>query len=165
MIGTEKAGARRKRLSWMASTFILTNIGLFFVVALGFYSFGSAGSALAYLRGDRLIVRRSSMSFGEVKQGERPVVTFELTNTSHRKITILGAKTLCTCVFTDDLPLSVPPGGRRSIGVAVKTSSRAGVIEEPISLYTDYPEQPEVEVRVLGRVSVSGGRSSKAGPQ
>lgn len=149
---TESVQTRKKPLSWLAMTLIFTNVGLLFLAALAFYSFGSLGSALNYLGGNQLIVDRFSKSFGEVAQGQRPTVVFELTNASDRKITILGKKTNCTCIIAEDLPLSIPPGSRRSFKISVTTSSKKGLVQEPISLFTDFPAQPKVELRVAGRV-------------
>lgn len=163
MTEMETPKIQKKPVSWMACTFIMANIGLILLTAWALYSFGSIRAALAYLKGDRLIVRASSMSFGDVRRGERPVITFDIMNTSDRNITILGARTTCTCVFTDDLPLTVLPGERRSISVGVKTGSREGSIQERVYLYTSFPGQPEVEVRIIGRVLRSGIRSSKLG--
>jgi hypothetical protein len=161
MKGAELAQLQKKRLSWAALTLVFTGVGALFGLALALYCFGSLGSALAYLEGDRLIADSFSRSFGEVQPGERPTLTFELTNTSDRKITILGAKTLCTCVFAENLPLSVPARSRRSINVAVKTDSRKGPIRESVYLFTDSPKQPQVELHVLGRVAASGGEPAK----
>jgi len=161
MIGAETAQVPQKRLSWTARTLALTGVGLLFGLSLASYCFGSLGSALAYLKGDRLLADRRSQSFGEVERGQRPVVSFGLTNASDRKITILGAKTQCTCVFAEDLPLTIPPRSRRSVKVAVRTDSREGAIQEPIYLFTDFPKQPRVELRVLGRVSGPGTQPSK----
>lgn len=160
MIGTEIAQVKQKGLSWMAMTLLLTNFGLLLGIVLAWYWFGSVGSALAYLKGDRLIADRYSVSFGEAEQGQRPVVTFGVKNTSNRKITIVGAKTLCTCIFAENLPLSIPPRNRCSIRVAVKTASRDGPIHESIDLYTDFPEQPKLELVVLGRVSTRSGEQA-----
>jgi len=155
MTETESVQTRKKPISWLAMTLTFTSTGLLFLVALALYAFGSFGSALSYLKGDRLMVDSHLKSFGEVKQGQRPSLVFELTNTSNRSITILGAKTKCTCVLTENLPLSVPPWNRRSIKLAIKTDSRNGSIQEPVQLFTDFSGQPEVELGVLGHVTTS----------
>jgi hypothetical protein len=162
MTTTESVQTGKKPLSWLAMTLIFTNAGLLFLVALALYAFGSFGPALDYLKGDRLMADRSSRSFGEVEQGQRLTIVYELTNASGREITILGAKTNCTCVFAEELPLSVPPRSRRAIKIAVNTDSRDGLIQESISLFTDFPRQPVVELRVLGRVSSSTGQPGKS---
>ena len=116
------------------------------------------------------MVDRSSRSFGVVERGQRSSVVFEVANTSDREITVIGAKTGCSCVFAEGLPLLVPPRSRRSITVEVRTDGRAvarlvdGKIREAVHLYTDFPRQPEVELHVLGRVSSSDRRPDKPAP-
>jgi hypothetical protein len=150
--------AQGKSISWLVMTLIFTGAGLSCLVGFAFYSFGSIGSALAYTAGNALIADRSSKTFGNVQQGERPVITFNVTNNSERQITILGAKTQCTCVFAEELPLSVPARSRRSLNIAVETDSRDGEVREPILLFTDYPDQNELRLVVGGRVVRAGGQ-------
>jgi hypothetical protein len=154
--------ARATRVSWTAMTLSFISIGLIVSLTLAFCCFGSIPSAVAYLQGDRLIANRYLQSFGEVEQGQHAVVTFELTNASSREITILGARTLCTCVFAEDLPLSIPPRIRRTISVAIKTDSREGPIQQPVYLFTDLPAQPEIELRVRGHILSPGGQPGKS---
>jgi len=158
MTKMEPVQAAKKPLPWLAPTLILTIAGLLFLAVAALYYFGSVSSALAYLSGDRLLADRRSESFGEVDQGQRLTIRFALANTSRREIRVLGAKTRCTCVFAEDLPLSVPPTGRRAIKIAVNTDSLIGPIRQPIFLYTDFPGQSKVELLVVGRVRASGAR-------
>ena len=170
MTTTESAQIRKKPLSWLVQTLIFTSAGVLCLVALALYSFGSIGSALSHLRGDRLIADARSRSFGEVERGQRAGVVFELANTSDREINVIGAKTGCTCLSAEGLPLPVPPRSRRSIRIAVRTDGRTvvrlvgGRIRESVHLYTDFPGQPEVELQVLGRVSSSHGQPDKPAP-
>jgi hypothetical protein len=141
-------------MRWIAKTFVFAGAGVVLGLCLSFYYFGSLGSALAYAKGDRLIPDRRVGTFGTVERGRSPVVAFDLTNTSRQRITILGAKTLCTCVLVEDLPLTVPPMTRRSISVAVDTKARNGPVQEPVYLFTDFPSQAKLELAVRGRVLI-----------
>ena len=69
MTKTESFPTGKKPLSWLAMTLIYTNGGLLFLMFLALYYFGSFSSALAYLKGDRLMADSPSKSFGEVEQG------------------------------------------------------------------------------------------------
>ncbi len=111
MTGTETAAPKKKALSWMGLTLILTNVGLLFIVLLALYSFGSFSAAMAYLRGDRLIADAYTQSVGIVGGGEQPAVFFKLTNMSNQAVEILGAKSSCTCLMMDQLPVVLPPHG------------------------------------------------------
>ena len=57
----------------------------------------------------------------------------------------------------------MPPWSRRSIKIAINTNSKKnGLIQEPISLFTDFPEQPVVELDDLGRITSSTGQTDKS---
>jgi Protein of unknown function (DUF1573) len=161
MIETHAEKTTRKPLSWLSVTLLFAGAGLVLLVGLAFYSFGSIGSAVAYVSGERLLLDRCSKSFGEVRPGERPLLRFDLTNTSDRAIAVLGARTQCTCLFAEGLPLSIPPGSRRAFHVAVKTGSRVGKLQEPIQLYTDFPGQRELRLTVHGRILSSAAQPSR----
>lgn len=158
MIGTETAGNRTGGISWTVKTLLFTGIGLALGLALSFFHFGSVGAALGSLRGDRLIVGSSLRSFGEVTPGQRPTTVLEFMNISDRAITLCGSKATCTCVVTEELPCSLPPGARRSVNIAVRTDSVEGSVDEIVSLFTDFPAQPRVALRVVGRISRPAGR-------
>lgn len=129
---------------------ICTNIGLALVAAWGFWQFGSFSAGLARLRGDRLLVDAYSKSFGSLEAGRVGTVEFNLLNTTWRPVTVLGARSSCTCAATDDLPMVVPSGGRRSIRILVRRDRKPGRVSEQVSLFTDEPSQPELVIRVEG---------------
>lgn len=152
-----------RSISWTAMTLIFINIGLGSLVVFALWSFGSVGSALDYLMGNRLIVLNGpSRSFGDTEEGRHPVVVFEIWNASGQKVSVLGSKTRCSCVVAQELPLSIPPGTRRPIGITIKTESKAGPFEESVSLFTDFPTQPKLELRVVGRVLSPGGQLARS---
>jgi Protein of unknown function (DUF1573) len=152
---------RERFLSWLARTLVFFGAGLLLLVGSALYFFGSLGSALAYLTSSGLTADRSSKSFGEVKQGERVRIMFHLTNRSDQRITVVGAKTKCTCVVAEALPMVVPAGSRCSINVAVNTDSREGEIREPVQFFTDFPDQRELRLSVEGRVLAPEAKSGQ----
>lgn len=155
---------RNGHASWIVMTFSLTCVGFLLAFGVSWTLFGSPAGALAYFRGDRLIPDHLEGSFGELGQGQRAVVKFGLTNASGKEIRVLGAKTECTCIFADELPLSVPPGRKRTINVAVRTESREGSVRESIRLFTDCPRQPELQLLIVGHVSPSVREGDKRVP-
>ena len=142
-----------KRLDpWMASTIILTNVGLALLVVLGLVRFGTIGSALAYLGGDRLLVDSRSKSFGAVELGKRASVDFRFANKARTKIRLLGATSSCTCALPEGLPVTVPAGAACLVKVPVRAKGKAGHVTEKIRFYVDCPQQPVVDVTVSGDV-------------
>jgi hypothetical protein len=141
----------------MALTVIITNIGLLSIAAIALYSFGSFGSALAYLSGDRLIVDAYTRSVGVVSEGERHAVFFKLTNMSNQAIEILGATSSCTCLVVDQLPVVLPPHGVFQLRIGIRTKPRSSRIDERVRLITDREGQRHLDLRINGRVVPRGG--------
>ena len=152
MIGTETTKRKKKPLSWMTLTLIITSIGLLFIAAFAVYFFGSFGSAVAYLSGDRLIADAYTRSVGVVSEGEQHAVFFKLTNTSNQAIEILGAKSSCSCLVVDQLPVVLPPHGVFRLPIRVRPKSRSGQIAERVSLITDREGQRRLDLKISGRV-------------
>jgi Protein of unknown function (DUF1573) len=147
----------------MALTAAFTGAGSLLISAVALCFFGSVGSALEYFMGNRLIVLNGpSRSFGETEEGRHPAVVFEIWNASGQEVSLLGSKTRCSCVVAQELPVSIPPGTRRPIGITIKTESKAGPFEEFVSFFTDFPTQPKLELRVVGRVLSAGGQVARS---
>ncbi len=143
---------RKRRLSWMATTIILTNLGLVISVLWCFVKFGSFACALAYLAGDRLIPDSYARTFGSVRSGDIIEVHFHISNYANIPIRILGSSSTCTCVVAEELPLSIPPSEGHSLRVKVSSGSVLGTKWEKLKLFTDLPQQPTLVLAVKGRV-------------
>jgi Protein of unknown function (DUF1573) len=116
--------------------------------------FDSVSSALAFLRGDRLIPDSYTRTIGTVDSSSDQVATFELTNHAKRPITILGARSSCGCVVPDDkLPMKFFHKEKRLLTIKIHPALKDGGFFERIVLYTDYPEQREVILVLSGRVN------------
>jgi len=142
--------AKARPLTWLAKVVICTSIGFALVAAWGFWQFGSGSAGLARLRCDRLLVDAYSKSFGSLEAGSVGTVEFNLLNTARRPVTVLGARSSCSCAAAGDLPMVVPSGGRRSITILVRGDRQAGRVSEQVSLFTDEPNQPKLVIRVEG---------------
>jgi Protein of unknown function (DUF1573) len=163
MIGTDATPTKGKTLSWMALTAIIASVGILSVATITFYFFGSLDAALAYLGGHRLIADAYTQSVGIVGRREERAVFFKLTNMSNRVVRILGAKSSCTCLVVDQLPVVVPPHGAFRLRIRVRPKSRPGQIAERVTLITDREGQGELDLKVRGRV-VERVESSTAKP-
>ncbi|ADV61050.1 hypothetical protein Isop_0455 [Isosphaera pallida ATCC 43644] len=138
---------------------IVASVGLIGLATWVFAWFGSIGVASAYLAGARLIPDTHSKSFGTIDRGTDGIVVFHLTNWKTQPITIVGAQSVCTCVATGDLPMTIPPGETRPLNVKLKTTLEdEGPVSQEILLFTDDRKHRTVGLRVSGVVR-SAGRS------
>ncbi len=155
-------GIRNIRLSWTSTTLVFINVGAAAVLGWALIGFGSISSAWAYLHGDRLIVDDYSKSFGVVEQGQRPTVSFQVTNCYEQPVMIMGVETPCGFVRVSDLPTIVPAHATRAVRFIVYTRRKSGDISVPLRLLTNAPGHVKITLRVGGRVSgsVSGTGSS-----
>lgn len=140
---------RKAAISWLATTVILVGVGLTLLLIVAIMRFGSAASALAYLRGDSLIPDTYSKSFGSVGKGERPAVSFALRNYTKRPIKVLGTNSSCTCLVTSSLPIVVAPNDETILSVSARAKSNSGQFSERLRVLTDSAETNLV-LRVQG---------------
>jgi hypothetical protein len=122
---------------WLATTLILAGGGFALVLLVGIGRFGSTSSALAYLRGDRLVPDAYSKSFGTVTKDERPSVDFLLKNWSERPIKVLGVNQSCTCLTTSNLPIVIPSRGEAILRVSSRPKPGLGPYFERLRVLTD----------------------------
>jgi hypothetical protein len=71
-----------------------------------------------------------------------------LTNVSNKDINVIGAKTSCFCVATDDLPMMIPPQSKRPIKVKINPRTETGKFRETVHLFTDYGAQHVVTLNL-----------------
>lgn len=129
--------ARWKAMPWVLTTTVLVLVGLTSVTVVGIQWFGSTASALAYLRGDRLVPDAYSKSFGTATKDERPSVKFLLRNCTGQPIKILGVTQSCTCMATSDLPMVISPHGVGVLTVNSRAKGVPGPYSEWLRVFTD----------------------------
>jgi hypothetical protein len=143
--------ARKSVLSWIAMTSILSGVVLASVFGLATHMFGSVPSAVAFLRGNRIIPDSYIRDFGTLRQGQRVSVTFSLTNYTKQPITLLGAKSSCSCLAASDLPVVVPPGAKTDVRFTARAKSRLGPYSEIVHVLVD-GGRPSIALNVRGVV-------------
>ncbi len=126
---------------------VLTALGLFTL------RFGSPSTSLAYLRGERVIASPSTYDVGEGRSGEMKRAVFRLHNLTGSPLTITGGATSCTCITQERFPIRIEPAMSVDMTVSIKLSEKPGMLPQSIILYTDSSEQPEVALRIAGRIS------------
>lgn len=107
---------------------------------------------LSRLRGDSLTVEPNISQIGDGIAGEQRPFTIRLLNNTDRYVRVIGGTATCGCIATDDLPLTLAPGGSNSISVRVKFSGSPGLFRHRFLLYTDYTDQRTIIARFGGRV-------------
>ena len=136
--GPGGASQRERAMSWMATTLVLLNLGLAALLLAGVHGFGSVASAVAYLRGNRLIPDEFAKNIGSATEAGHPSVTFCLTNWTQQPIKVLGAQTSCTCLMASDLPAVVPPQGQFTLRLSARAKSGLGPYSTQVRLFTDH---------------------------
>jgi hypothetical protein len=116
------------------------------------YHFGSFAAALGYLEGDRLLVADPFKSIGEVPSGSKHLVSFSVRNYSGRPVRILGVKSSCSCTTIEDLPRTLNAGQTMTVPVTVDLPRSGETFLGHIEIFTDYPEQAAVLLRIRARL-------------
>lgn len=111
------------------------------------------GDLLARVRGDWITVEPPVTDMGSGERGQKCRFTVRLHNHTDRTITIVGGTTNCSCIATDDLPVSIPPGGSVPVTVSTGFKGTPGLfLQEFQFYYADGEEQGRVLSRFEGRV-------------
>src|SRR5262245_19741668 len=130
---------------WVAPAILAATV----IVSSAIYM-GSFGELTAWVRGEALSVEPLECVLGQ--QTNRTPAQFELWIRNHtaHEITIVGGKTLCSCISLPTIPLSIPPQSRRSLRVEIDASRvRGGQTSQTIRLFTDDSQLPEIQSSIF----------------
>lgn len=116
-------------------------------------SSGSIPAALAYLRAETLSISPQLLYVGEGRPGEMSVQSVEIRNWGEGEVLLYGGTSDCSCIVTDDLPLTIPPRGADVIRVRVRLPAAEGIFYRSASLRTSDPGMPALHLRITGRIS------------
>jgi hypothetical protein len=145
-------GSRRVPLS--ALTIPGTGAAILVILTVtGSVIYGSPAAALARLRGETLTVSPDYVDFGSVAVGDIVERSVDVWNWSDRPVTLIGGTSDSSCVTTADLPLVIPPGEGRAVGLRLMVRrTKPGAFTRTAELWTDHPELNTVWLRVGCRV-------------
>lgn len=149
---TNRPEKRKPLSSWMALTLFFTNVVLVCLVIWAYVEFGSIRAGIGYLAEERLSVDATTKSVGEAAPRTTFSIIFHLTNRADRAVTLLGAKTSCTCLVTEILPRTLRPAEEYPLKVEFRTGSMSGKILQSFEIYTDYSNQPILTLKITGVV-------------
>jgi hypothetical protein len=122
---------------------------IFLAIVFGWVYFqtGSLGLVLPYLRGHRLFVEPRSFDFEDAKPGAVLQPTIQIVNLTGSDVRLLGAEKSCSCLKSEEFPITVPAGVRRDLPISFQLGDKArGEGEQSLTLYTDSQEARAVTV-------------------
>jgi hypothetical protein len=137
---------------WTITTIATTSGLLVALAAFAHAHFGSVSTALDYVSGERVLLDQTSKTFGTVDAGSTQVLQFVVMNKTDHPLNILGSKTSCGCTVVENLPMSIPAGSFKPVGVVVKTDSFKGQFNARIRLFSEEKDHPEINFEVRGYI-------------
>ncbi len=114
---------------------------------------GSANAAIAHLRGETIVVEPNVVDLGSGPAGQFQTFALNITNYSDKTVRIVGGTSDCSCVSTDDLPVSVEPKQSNTIRVRVKFTGSPGEFRRKFVLYCEEERLKVMPVAATGRVT------------
>ena len=149
-IAARRAG--RSMRFWLLQTLIVTTLALAITAMFVKLRFGRISAALGFLRGQHIVATESEKSLGEIQPGETRDVLFDVTNTTTRPLTLIGATTTCSCTVVENLPLTIPGASEQTVRVRVRIREKDGPWSEKLQLLTDDSAQPRLTLRLVGHL-------------
>jgi hypothetical protein len=126
-------------------------VAVFAVTAVAQY--GSVTTALVALRAEALSVEPPIADIGNGPAGERLTVRLTVVNRGDRPVRLVGGKSDCKCIVTDDLPQVVPAGESRTVNARVLLPRVPGEFRHKYIFNTDDPGQPVVAGMIVAHVA------------
>ena len=120
---------------------------------VGSVVYGSPQAAIAHMRGELLSISPDYLDFGRVSAGETVSNTLEFQNWMDVEVTIVGGTSDCSCITTDDLPLTIPARCSKAVSIRMKVpQSRSGALTRTAELWTDNESRPTIRLRMGARI-------------
>lgn len=101
--------------------------------------------------------------FGRVVQGKIVATSFPVKNAGDQDLVLLEATTPCGCTAVLPEKTVLAPGEWSRIDVTYDSAARSGEVERIITVRSNDPEQPAVELKVVADVDASEHASFEAG--
>lgn len=144
---------RRSLVLWLVGCVGGGGVMLLALLAWGHWQFGSLANTLAYLSGERVLVDPKVLSFGTVRRNEERDLHTTIRNRTGKSIKILGSRSSCTCMTTEQSPFSIADGGQRELAIHIVLNGKEDVFENRIVFYTDDEANSVIPVTVRGRIT------------
>jgi uncharacterized protein DUF1573 len=102
--------------------------------------------------GARLAVEPPSFDFGNVRPEKTLRKDLVLRNFGTAELKITKVSTTCGCTVAGAYRKSVAPGASTTLRISFTTPTAAGRTEQTVTIETNDPERPKVEVKVSATV-------------
>lgn len=122
---------------------------------------GDPWAAIAKLRGETITIIPTVTELGQGVVGQHLSFKVQLRNYSDKTVKVVGGTTSCACIATQDLPITISPGGSESIKVYIKFTGSPGKFTHRFVLYSDSNERLTI-VRFSGTIIPNTSRAGVA---
>jgi hypothetical protein len=131
------------QLKWLGAVAVF----LVATTGVGTLVFGSLDVAVAKLRGESLGTDPTVLDFGTGKSGELLSTKVTVRNYTGKPVRLIGGTSDCSCLTTQDMPITIEPGSSANIAVKLKVpAANRGQMNRWIELFTDCPQQRTVRL-------------------
>ena len=100
----------------------------------------------------RIRFEAEAFDFGELDAGENVVHFFPFRNLGEQTLRIEEVRTGCGCTAALVTATEVPPAGHGEIQATFRSQGFQGTVRKPLTVVTNDPERPSVELVLTGRV-------------
>jgi hypothetical protein len=135
--------------------YFVLSVGLILAsfAGIGAWVYGSPEVALAQLRGESVTVASGYVDFGVGQPGEVLEAQVEVRNLTKKPVKIIGGTSNCSCMTTQDLPVTLASGETRTIPVRLRVQqSEPGVFTRIMEFWTDSGDQRTIRFRASYRL-------------
>lgn len=147
-IGKEHRASGRGAFGVLAGTAAI----LILLTAAGIARYGSTEAALAHLRGEALTLSPRHLDFGDGHPGQKLEATIEVWNWTDAPVRLIGGTSDCSCVTTDGLPVTIPPGESASVPIRiVLPGETTGAFTRKAVIWTDCDRAKTIRLTLGGR--------------
>ena len=112
----------------------------------------SRAAALAFLRGDELVVIPSTADLGKCSTGDVREIEFRVINVSSSPITLTGVHTSCSCILVDSLPAKVEARASFPLHMTIHSPEVQGRFTRSAVVYTNSMASPQLPIELSGQV-------------
>ena len=102
--------------------------------------------------GARLAVEPPSFDFGNVRPEKRLLKELMLRNFGDAELVIKKVSTTCGCTVAGAYLTRVAPGASTTLRIAFTTPAAAGRTEQTVTIESNDPEHPKVDIKVSATV-------------
>lgn len=144
-----RIAGRRAFLLFCGSMLLLS-----LLAGVGMQRYGSLDAMVAHLRGERVSIRPDLVDVGRGVPGQSIEASVALVNRTKSPVRIIGGTSDCSCVATDNLPVTLQPGESRSVSLRVDLPRATGRFTRKVWFWTDDAQARTIVFPVTGTIEL-----------